>query len=172
MKNNLRMCSILAILCIFILGGCTTHQDENDQIDSSVDMALEQAVSDAIISHNKVRYRGGDKQMFATEYHEVLKTVVNDNYTEVYLATLYAQYQYEDGEAELTGGGSNPCVITFVNIDSMYSVTDYWEPEDGENYESSLRGRFPEDILESGTDLSAPNAMEICNQRAIDYFEG
>lgn len=54
----------------------------------------------------------------------------------------------------------------------MYSVTDYWEPEDGENYESSLRGRFPEDILESGTDLSAPNAMEICNQRAIDYFEG
>ena len=87
-------------------------------------------------------------------------------------ATLYAQYQYEDGEAKLTGGGSNPCVITFVNIDGMYSVTDYWEPEDGENYESSLHSRFPEDILESGTDLSAPNAMEICNQHAIDYFEG
>lgn len=172
MKNNLRMCSILAILCIFILGACTTHQDENDQLDSSVDVALEQAVSDAIISHNRDRFRGDDKQIFATEYHEILKTVVQDKSTEVYLLALYAQYQFEEGEAKLTGGGSNPCVITFASADGLYSVTDYWEPEDGENYESSLRSRFPEDILENGTDLSEPNAMEICNQRAIDYFEG
>ncbi|BAL00463.1 hypothetical protein OBV_32640 [Oscillibacter valericigenes Sjm18-20] len=109
--------------------------------------------------------------MFATEYHEILKTVVQDKSTEVYLVALYAQYQFEEGEVKLTGAGCNPCVITFVSVDGVYSVTDYWEPEDGENYESSLRSRFPEDILESGTDFSEPNPMEICNQRAIDYFE-
>lgn len=85
---------------------------------------------------------------------------------------LYAQYQFEEGEAKLTGGGRNPCVVTFVCVDGVYSVTDYWEPEDGEHYKSSLRSRFPEDILENGTDFSEPNAMGICNQRALDYFKG
>jgi len=139
---------------------------------ASVDVALEQTVTDAILSHNRGSFRGDDKQMFATEYHEILKTVVQDKSTEVYLVALYAQYQFEEGEAKLIGSGSNPCVITFVSADGVYSVTDYWEPEDGENYESSLRSRFPEDILESGTDLSEPNAMELCDQRALDYFEG
>ena len=187
MKTKVLMCSILAILCILITGGCTTRQGENDESDmgssaestqtplpdstASVDVALEQVVSDAILSHNRGGFRDGDKQMFATEYHEILKTVVQNQSTEVYLVALYAQYQFEGGEAKLTGGGSNPCVITFVRADGVYSVNDYWEPEDGENYESSLRSRFPEDVLESGTELSEPNAMEICNQRAMDYFE-
>ncbi|WP_313529351.1 hypothetical protein [Anaerotignum sp.] len=129
-------------------------------------------MSDAIISHNRNIFSGGDKQTFATEYHDILKTVVQDKPTEVYLVALYAQYQFEKGEAKLTGGGSSPCVITFASEDGLYSVTDYWEPEDGENFESSLRSRFPKDILKSGTDLSDPNAMKICKQRAVDYFEG
>ena len=189
MKTKVLMCLIPGMLCILILSGCTMYQSERDQSDSmvssmastqtslpnsseSVDMALEQAVSDAILSHNRGSFRGDDKQMFTTEYHEILKTVVQDNSTEVYLVALYAQYQFEEGEAKLTGSGSNPCIITFVSADGVYSATDYWEPEDGENYENSLRSRFPEDVLESGTELSEPNAMEICNQRAMDYFEG
>lgn len=187
MKKNVLIfiCTILTILCVLTTGGCATHQVENDQSDTtaasiqtslpnsatSADVALEQAVSDAIISHNRGSFRGGDKQMFATEYHKILKTVVHDKSTEVYLTALYAQYQFKDGKAKLTGGGSNPCVISFVNFDGVYSATDYWEPEDGENYESSLRSKFPKDILKSGTDLSEPNAMKICNQRAIDYFK-
>ncbi|WP_312280472.1 hypothetical protein [Oscillibacter sp.] len=143
MKTKVLMCLIPGMLCIFIMGGCTTRQGQNGQSatmvsstastqtslpnsSASVDVALEEAVSDAIISHNRGSFRGDDKQMFATEYHEIFKTVVQDKSTEVYLVALYAQYQFEEGEAKLTGSGSNPCVITFVSADGVYSVTDYW----------------------------------------------
>lgn len=191
MKKKALMCTILVALCILTAAGCTADKNENPTPDlevttpaptppapptplptEHVDEALDQAISDAIVSHNKEVFRGGDLQMFATEYHEVLKTVPQDDVTEVYLMALYVQYTYKDGKVEQTGGSSGPCAVTFAVTDGAYSVTDYWEPEDGEYFNSSIQERFPEDIVVTGTVMSNPDAMGICDQRAAEYFEG
>ena len=127
-------------------------------------------MSDAIIAHNRSAFIDGDAQTFVTEYHKTLETVVNDQTAEVYLAVLCAQYRSEDGDVKLTGAVSGPCALTFAVTDGTYRMTEYWEPEDGGNFDRSLRGRFPEDAVESGTDVP-DDAMEICGQRAAEYFE-
>lgn len=191
MKHKVILRTILVTLCILSVGGCSASpQDESNHLGSvetalpstpnsipptpaqtaDVDDALEQSVSDAIISHNKSNFLDGEMQEFVTEYHETLKTVVDGKTAEVYLVALYAQYQYDNGDVKLTGAASNPCVITFAVTDGTYGMTEYWEPEDGESFDSSLRSRFPEDVVEKGTEFSV-DAMEICNQRAADYFK-
>lgn len=181
MKTRALFRSVLVMLCVLAASGCVTHQSTNDPSGAEIpraetartqtsNAALEQAVADAVLCHNRGRFLGGDKQMFSTVYYEIRKTVEQNESTEVYLIALYAQYEFDGGEARLTGGGCSPCAITFESVGGVYSPAEYWEPEDGENFESSVRGKFPEDALEDGMDLSEPNAMEICNQRAVDYF--
>ena len=170
----------VVVVCLLVLSGCTEQQRKDngqidpdvrdEQVDTNTNELLEQAISDAILSHNKDVFRDGDRQTFTTEYHEVIKVVSSENTVEVYLLALYAQYQYEDGEADLTGASSMPCAITFEIEDGTYSVKEYWEPEDGENYKNSIREKFPDDI--DDVDLELPSeAMDVCNQRANEFFE-
>ena len=179
MKKYISVGAVL-VVCLLVLSGCTEQQRKDngqidpdvrdEQVDTNTNELLEQAISDAILSHNKDVFRDGDRQTFTTEYHEVIKVVSSENTVEVYLLALYAQYQYEDGEADHTGASSMPCAITFEIEDGTYSVKEYWEPEDGENYKNSIREKFPDDI--DDVDIELPSeAMDVCNQRANEFFE-
>lgn len=165
---------VTGVFCVILLVGmcaCSFPVEESGAAPAP-DEVLEQAVSDAIIACNQKKFGGNDAQTFATEYHKILKTERQENTTVVYLVAYYAQYQSTaDGGIELTGGSSTPCVITFSDSDGSYQVTEYWEPQDGESYEESIRNKFPEDIGDVSTDVLGPDAMEICNQRAREYFE-
>ena len=120
MKKYISVGAVL-VVCLLVLSGCTEQQRKDngqidpdvrdEQVDTNTNELLEQAISDAILSHNKDVFRDGDRQTFTTEYHEVIKVVSSENTVEVYLLALYAQYQYEDGEADLTGAS-----ISVVNL--------------------------------------------------------
>lgn len=178
MKRYISIGAVLMV-CLLVLSGCAEQQRKNDEqidpgvrnekADTDTNEVLEQAISDAILFHNKDTFRDGDRQTFTTEYHEVIKVVSSERSVEVYLLALYAQYQYKDGKADLTGASSMPCAITFEVEDGTYSVEEYWEPEDGENYKNSIREKFPDDI--DDVDIELPSeAIDVCNQRANEYF--
>lgn len=158
------------ILIAVMLCACSDSSEKSSDM-SIPDEALEQAVSDAIISYNQKKFEGNDTHAFATEYHKILKVERQQESTVVYLVALYAQYQStaEDG-IKLTNGSSTPCVITFTASDKSYQIVEYWEPQDGESYDESIRKKFPEDIGDVSTDVLGPDAMEICDQRAREYF--
>lgn len=134
---------------------------------------LDALVSDAIIAHFKPSFLRGVYQTFATEYHETIGTVEEGGAVTVYVVTLYAQYQLVENEAALTGAVCTPAAITFAKTDSGYTVTEFWEAENGVRFEPSIREKFPPDIAEANFDLMAAglsDAMEICDERARAFF--
>ena len=158
------------VILIAVMCACSDSSEKSSDM-STPDEVLEQAVSDAIIAHNQKKFGSNDTQTFATEYHKILKTERQQDSTVVYLVAFYAQYQSTaEGGIELTEGSSTPCVITFTTSDKPYQIEEYWEPQDGESYDESIRNKFPEDIGDVSTDILGPDAMEICNQRAREYF--
>ena len=147
-------------------GGIAPESDE-----AETEKTLDEYVSEAIIAYNKPLFRGGEYQMFATEYHKTLKTVNQGDTVTVYLVALYMQYQYKDNEIVLTGASCVPVAITFKMEDSGYTLLEYWEPENGVSYAPSIREKFPSDIAKAGiyTSMEA-DGESICLQRAQEYF--
>jgi hypothetical protein len=99
--------------------------------------------------------------------------VEEDDSVTVYVVALYAQYQYVDGEIPLTGAVCTPAAVTFTKGESGYTVTEFWEAEDGVRFEPSIREKFPPDIAEATLDLMATglsDAMRICDERARAFF--
>lgn len=82
MKKYISVGAVL-VVCLLVLSGCTEQQRKDngqidpdvrdEQVDTNTNELLEQAISDAILSHNKDVFRDGDRQTFTTEYHEVIK---------------------------------------------------------------------------------------------------
>lgn len=137
-----------------------------------VDEALENAISSAVILHNKDNFwiSGESENTYSTEYHNVLKVENYGETTEVYLISHYAEYQYLDHEIQITGGRRGPCVITFDVDQGKYMMRDYWEPKDGALYRQSILERFPEDLWDINVESLDEGAEEICYQRAVEYF--
>ena len=177
MKPVDRLLPLLGAALLTALSGCAPAAPTSTPVPTAAvepsptavpaDDALEAAVHEAVMEHYGAMFREGDDRTFATEYHEVLRTVPEEGGEEVYLAVLYAQYQEQNGDVAMTGGAGGPCVVRFdVGDDGSYTMTEFWEPEDGEGYAASLKERFPEDV-----DPTLPaDAASICDQQAWDYF--
>lgn len=112
--------------------------------------ALENAVSEAILAYNKELFLEGD---FRTEAHTTLKTVAEGDETTVYASMVYLVFSFEDGGVSEIAGCDMPIALTFANgADGGYTLEDYWEPEDGGNYVTSIEEKFPSDISENAVD--------------------
>lgn len=148
------------------------NDDPDDPAELDAEAALDKAVHDAIIAHNKELFLGGEKRQFVIEDHETLKTVDNGDIVEVYLIATYLQYNHVDGKTNLTGGSCSPCAITFEKTGETYTVTDYWAPEDGERSTDSLKERFPDDVDYLSAMSNEADSMELFDQRAEEYFNG
>jgi len=113
-------------------------------VESQTVDALDRAISDAIIANNKPLFVGGSDSFQA---HIILKTVQNGSNTTVYVMALYEQYKKTGDKIDNTGGSQMPVAITFRKDNSgNYTVTEYWKPEDGNRYTSSIQNKFPKDL--------------------------
>ncbi len=126
-------------------------------------------VSKAILSHNAGR---GLKGKYATESHTVLKTAESGNTFTVYAVMLYLEFNYPDGVPSDVSGCHTPVAITFErDSGGAYHLKEYWEPEDGSNYASSIRSKFPADVRKDALDLDQYGMAEeqACYANAIGY---
>lgn len=120
----------------------------NNSVDSnsSLPKDIEQAVSQAIKSQGK-HYKSGEA---ATEGHIILEKEEKDNVVKTYTISSFGYFSFQNGIFEETSGsGAIPTVITFsVDTNGGYSLIDYWEPKDGEEYSESIKELFPEKLWE------------------------
>lgn len=150
----------------------TTNVTAKNPSQSSGEHSLDSYVSEAIISYNKDKYMGGNDQQYATEYHDTVKTVEQDEKTTVYVVALYAQYKQVDNEPKLTGAGCTPVALTFQKkADGTYTLTEYWEAPDNSD-EQSLQKKFPADAAEKVYQVlnGKSDGMKICDQKAKAFF--
>lgn len=79
------------------------------------------------------------------EGHVVLGEQDKGDTTEVYAQVMYMNYGFLDGVFTDAGGGSvHPAVIVFENTQGGYALKEILEPDDGENYGSSIEAMMPE----------------------------
>lgn len=137
---------------------------------------LDSAVSKAILDYNEDIYKEGTASF---ESHEILKVerdkgfVGSDDAEEVtaYLIMSYGKYVNNNGDVECVGGASGPIALHFDYIDGIYTLTEYWQPEDGNRYTDSIRDKFP--LIEAEIAIHrAVSVSQSPEEKAKVYFEG
>jgi hypothetical protein len=114
---------------------------ESQPVDS-----LDESVSNAVLSSNKGLHSGGD---FARQAHITLKTIENGNGANVtvFAMSLYQEFKNSDGKAIVAGGSIRPVAITFSReSNGEYKLLEYWVPDEGNSFTSSLQAKFPQDL--------------------------
>lgn len=137
---------------------------------------LEGPLSEAILSENASKYR---ESGFACEDHVILgldseKLPDCVERVTVYAVALYCEYVWLDEKAEDISGFHGPVALTFeIDSGGAVELTEYWLPEDGSMYASSIREKFP-----LRTWLGAFNAQiyikrqqKSCDEQARRFFK-
>lgn len=145
--------------------------------------SMEEAISAAILEHNKDRYMKGT---FACESHQTLHHVDEEEYSEEtdirtftftsYMVASYSEYVCFGGEPESVSGGTGPIALTFEYDydEGKYNLIEYWEAEDGRYYVSSVEDKFPWQAASRALndDGIAKKLNADCDKQARDYFAG
>ncbi len=140
-----------------------THQIETDKRDSFL--------KEQIMEYNKSRYLKGD---FATCDYQVMKVKKSGDVVTAYMWVLYQEYTYENEQLNSVSGGHCPTVITakYNSDEHDYELTEYWEPENGTEYKSSIRKKFPISLWRKATDSKwcYQAQKSTCDMTARKYF--
>ena len=112
---------------------------------------------------------------FIAVNHKVLGVDKSLNETTVYMWVLYHEYSCENGAIKLESGAYIPTVIT-ANREGKhghYKLKEYWEPHDGNLWESDIRGKFPLHLQEKALDSQRyiGEQLEFCEKAAREHFE-
>ena len=138
-----------------------------EEFDAMTRKDLEFCITQAVLSECADQEYPGK---FQTEAHHNLKIVEEEQETTAYTHVLYVSYESPEEEVN---GSYIPTAITFSrNADGAYQLKEYWIPEDGSYYKSSLEEKFPEDILEYALDGQhyVKALQEKCDAKAVCYF--
>ncbi len=130
--------SVIVVAIVGILIGSAVKNHNGNKFN------LDTAVSQAIKEYNSPD--DPDTDVYPTESHFIYSKKKSGNQITVYLKASYEEYTIDNplGLVEQYGGSWCPCAITFrINEDGSYELLEYWEPEDGSYYASSIKEKFP-----------------------------
>ncbi len=154
--------SIVVISLVGIFAGTVIGNGNKFDLDS--------AISQAIIEHNSSNE--SERDVFSTEAHSTYCKQRKGNQITVYLQVSYEEYAIDNplGIVEQYSGGWCPCAITFeINEDGSYEAIEYWEPEDGSYYASSIKKKFPH-IFAYIALYDSKGAPEIDMSKVYEHF--
>lgn len=116
----------------------------NSAIKKNNKNSLDSAISQAIKEYNSLDEP--DTDIYSTESHFVYGKKKTDNQITVYLTAYYEEYTIDNPLCivEQYSGSWCPCAITFqIKEDGDYELSEYWEPDDGSLYVSSIQEKVP-----------------------------
>lgn len=174
-KNGGKICLILILLCVVIVGvfiGCKVKNNDNNGSDEIIKTGsmfatdLESAIAQAVFIENDAKYFSGEVN---AEGHIILDTLVESENVTVYALTTYGEYGFEDGIfTKVAGTGVIPAKIVFNKENGKYSLVEYREPADGSDYADSLKTLFPSNLVNRAINYTDWDA-ERCYQQEYQY---
>ena len=134
---------------------------------------LNLAIREAVLSRSSDYAMDGE---YNAESHAVLRTDTETDTVTVYAIALALSFEREGDKISTVGGFHMPIVLTFDTSDGGYKLMEFWQPEDGDRYASSIAEKFPEDIAEEAmnlqnyaTDLHSNCYYQYIIQKNIDW---
>lgn len=167
---------IAAVAVCIVAAVCfLTNPRDNDSYSYHVEMdeALSAVVENAILDENSGNFSGE----FACQANEVLTVESSGGKKEkmhtvtVYTMAMYQRYSLDENNNIVeTGGSIEPIAITFkIGEDDEYTLLEYWEPEMGSEYTSSIKSKFPKGV-DTDTQNYVDRLQTVCDQKAREYF--
>ena len=105
---------------------------------------------------------------------KVLEVDKSADKTIVYLWAMYHEYSFENGVVKLETAAHIPTVITAKQEDKHghYKLVEYWEPHDGELFESDIKGKFPVHLHSKAlnSQLYDDEQRAFCENAAKEYY--
>lgn len=145
--------------------GMSYRLQPKDRTDS-----LDTAVSAAIVEYNRPIYLESEA---AGEGHLILETEEKEDEVIVYALTRFGTYQFQDGNFVKSGGsGAIPAVITLhENGDGSLWWKWYQMPQDGGEYQDSIRTLFPESLWDVCMTPDSDQLESLAQQEREDAAE-
>lgn len=159
---------IIAILACVSVAVCFLTDPVD--IDTSVNDDLKVFIDARVLEHFRTEKSEGKACCF--DWIPLGKTERGSE-TTVYMWVMYQEYSYIGTELEMETAAHIPTAITVKEENGQYDLVEYWEPEDGANYHSGLKRKFPRNIINSEaftTQLYSEEQTEKCLQQARVYF--
>ena len=139
---------------------------------SSLDEELDRAVSHAILSANINDNSSGE---FAAESHYVYGTDGKTDSITIYVFENYTRFGFKDGFFTDVSGGNTPVVMTFKVTSSGYELLLRETPQDGTDYERSIKRLFPsryaKRVLNGLTDEVNEQLWKEQKEKAEEYLK-
>lgn len=142
-----------------------------------VNIPLEEAISDAILEHTK-QYESDTDGIIHTESHiilvnEIKKDASRENAVEegtVYLVFFEGTYNLNDFKQ--IGGSTGAIALDFcMNRFRGYTLKEYWEPRDGNDYETDIREKFPPAAAEKALTATYHEKLKAqCEQKVHEML--
>lgn len=171
-----KLCWLLFVfLLILSFAGCSRKGSINNTTSAesgavSLDAGLESCITDAIFKENSSISSHCE---FKTESHVILGKTEQNNSVIVYAMVLYEEYTYHDNSIQKGCGSHMPVAMTFQkSSEDGYTLSEFWVPEDGDRYSSSIKKEFPADLYKQA--INTQNYIEQqqaeCDEKAKNYF--
>lgn len=114
---------------------------------------METAVSRAILNFNATETGIPPVVSGSVEAHTILGTEESGGKVTAYVMALYERMEMKNGKVWDAEGSHMPVAITFtVSEDGSYECEEYWIPQDGSYYMTSIQEKFPEELWEDALD--------------------
>ena len=141
---------------------------------TTIDDELSVFLDTQIASHHSGYKTDIANDNFIAVHHKVLGVDKTSNKTIVYLWVMYREYSFDNGEIKLEVGAHVPTVITAKHTGEHghYELVEYWEPHDGELFESDIKDKFPVHLHAKALDsqLYVNEQIAFCENAAKEYF--
>lgn len=113
---------------------------------------LEEAITAAILDRGFSSITIA-KDAYVTTAHKTLAVEESADGATAYVAATKLCFSLRGG-LTLLSGGYKPAVITFTkNPAGQYTVSDYWQPQDGDSYEDDIHQHFPAALAEKALNM-------------------
>lgn len=114
---------------------------------------------------------------FYAASHKVLAKETENQFPKTvtyYVKANFGSYNLENNQVVLDSGGSYPMALTFEIVNGTYVLTEYWNPDEGSLYSSSIHQKFPLVTWNDATRVEyygeKGGLSEDCLNQAKDYF--
>ncbi len=155
----------IAVAVCFLTNPRTTIDDE---LSVFIDTQVADHHSDYKYSHSI------DYDNFIAVNCKILEVDKSVDKTIVYLWAMYHEYSCENGVVKLETSAHIPTVITAKQEGKHghYKLVEYWEPHEGELYESDIKDKFPIHLHYKAlnSQLYDDEQRAFCENAAKEYF--
>lgn len=144
----------LLILCVLGVLGFFVYKNINKK-ETINDNVLELSTKKAIIEiANKSFTIENDLIGGYAEGHKILGSEIKDNNINAYVVAEYGVYNFSDKTPMSASASAMKLIFVKEEQEGYYKLEDYKIPEEGENYEKTLKEIFPENLIKDATSVN------------------